>query len=277
MSIEDPATSTITDLAKRVERSLFGKYRAKVVDNQDPDRRGRLKLAIPSVFGVQATDWVPGAFPLASAAEALFVIPETGSHVLAEFVEGDRSQPIWTACYLPNATPPTDDYDVAQDGLHLLRTRGGIVVRLEDDGADAQVVVIRHPGGGELRIDAEGIISVTDEGGASVTLDPVGNVTELKGHGSNGGVLRMNGDQTMLGHGSVSLTLDPSGVTIDAPMVKLDGDQVFLGRGAGSPILDGMKFAGFYDAHTHIPPIGGIPPPLSAALMGMRLQKVFGA
>jgi hypothetical protein len=274
----DTANATITDLAKRAERSLFGRYRAKVVDNADPKKRGRLKLTIPSVFGTQPTDWVPGAFPLASPAEAWLVVPEIGSHVLAEFVEGDRSAPIWTAAYLPEASDPTADHDLDQGTMHLIRSRSGVAVRIEDDGDQNFVIAVIHPGGGELRIDAEGIVTVKDEGGAQITMDPTANVTEVKGHGSQGGSLRMEDTKTVLAHGSVSIELGAGGITATGPTTTLDSDLVKLGKGAASPILDGMKFAGFYDAHAHAPPVGGIPAaPLNAALMGMKLTKVLGA
>ena len=34
----------------------YGKYRGFVVDNADPDRRGRVKVQVPALLGDQATD-----------------------------------------------------------------------------------------------------------------------------------------------------------------------------------------------------------------------------
>lgn len=275
----DPNTATLTDLAKRAERSLTGKFRATVEDNNDPEKRGRLKLKIPSVFNQEVTDWVPGAFALGGiATEALMMIPANKSHVLVEFIEGDRSSPIWTATYFPQkgaAVAPPEEFDLQQGQLHLLRTRKGIMVRLEDDGESNQVIVIAHPGGGEARIDKDGIVTLKDQGGAGLTLDPQAKVASLKGHGD--GVLTIEDGKTSLSHGSTKIELGPSGITATAPQVALDGDSVTLGKGAASPVLDGQAFASLFDGHVH-PSSGAITTmPLAAALMGVVLKKVKGA
>jgi uncharacterized protein involved in type VI secretion and phage assembly len=276
----DPNTQTVTELAKRAERQLHGKYRATVYQNDDPERRGRLRLLIPSIFRKEPTDWVQGAFPIASASkEAFIMVPEEKSHVLVEFIEGDRSAPVWTAAYYPDKPQKVDvptDFDLKQGTMHLLRTRSGIAVRMEDDGDKTQVLVIAHPGGGEVRIDKDGITTIKDQGGAMVQMDPKAKVTKVKGHGDNGGLLNMTEQMTTLGHGSVKIELSSSGITATAPLVALDGDSVTLGKGAASPILDAQAFAVLFDGHTN-PPGAISPTPLSPVLMGMSLKKVKGA
>lgn len=281
----DPNTQTVTELAKRAERQLHGKYRATVYQNDDPEKRGRLRLIIPSIFGTEPTDWVSGAFPIASASqEAFIMVPEENSHVLVEFIEGDKSAPVWTAAYYPDKpqeVPVPADFDLAQGTLHLLRTRSGIAVRMEDDGADTQVLVIAHPGGGEVRIDQDGITTIRDQGGAMVQMDPKSEVTKVKGHGDNAGLLNMTQNATTLGHGSVKIELSASGITASAPEVSLKASSVLVGDGAGSPILDAQAFANIFDGHTHVVPSAGTSatplPLLSPSLAGVSLKKVRGA
>lgn len=284
--MSDATTQTVTELAKRLDGQLFGKYRGTVYDNNDPLKRGRLKLLVPSVFGDQPTDWIGGAFPLASAArEAFIVVPETNSHVLVEFVEGDKSAPIWTAAYFPDTPQQVEvpaDFDLEQGQLHLLRTRMGLALRLEDDGEAVQVLVISHPGGGEIRVDQDGITTIKDQAGAMVQLDPKAKVTKVKGHGDQGGLLNMTEDKTTLGHGSVQVQLSASGIESSAPQISLKSSSVLVGDGAGSPILDAQAFANIFDAHTHATAggIGAPSPPvplLAPALLGVSLKKVKGA
>ena len=58
-------------------------YDATVVDNADPDRQGRLKLAIPGLLEEEASehpDWIPGCF-VAGPTGGLILIPPVGAIV----------------------------------------------------------------------------------------------------------------------------------------------------------------------------------------------------
>lgn len=281
----DQQTATLSDLARRAERERLGKYRATVFKNNDPKKRGRLRLIVPSVFGKDnPTDWVPGAFPIASSSgEAFIMIPAENSHVLVEFIEGDVSSPVWTAAYYPEKpaeVPVPPEFDLDQGQLHLLRTRKGLTLRLEDDGDKKQVLVIKHPGGGEVRIDEEGITTIKDKGGATVLMDPKAKVTKIKGHGD--GLLEMKDGATTLAHGSVKLELTSSGITATGGMIALKSSNVLVGDGAASPILDTAEFAKIFDAHTHVATSFGAPsgppvPLLAPAIVAASLKKVKGA
>lgn len=38
---------TLVDLTKQIQNKYYGKYRGFVNDNNDPDKRGRLRLTVP--------------------------------------------------------------------------------------------------------------------------------------------------------------------------------------------------------------------------------------
>ena len=44
---------------------FFGKYRATVLNNVDPETRGRLMLTIPDVLGLIPSTWAEPCVPLA--------------------------------------------------------------------------------------------------------------------------------------------------------------------------------------------------------------------
>ena len=66
--------------------SRSGFYRAEVVNANDPDRRRRVRLRIPSVFGNEVTGW---AEPMMTV-----LVPREGSRVWATFEGGDESYPL---------------------------------------------------------------------------------------------------------------------------------------------------------------------------------------
>jgi hypothetical protein len=78
-----------------------GKYRATVLQNIDPEQRGRLQLSIPDVFGPLPSTWAEACVPLAGPTGppmGVYMVPPIGAGVWAEFERGDANYPIWVGC-----------------------------------------------------------------------------------------------------------------------------------------------------------------------------------
>lgn len=81
--------------------SFYGKYRATVLNNADPDQRGRLMLSIPDVLGSFPSSWAEPCVPLAGPtgpAMGVYLVPPIGAAVWVEFEHGDPDYPIWAGC-----------------------------------------------------------------------------------------------------------------------------------------------------------------------------------
>jgi hypothetical protein len=87
----------------------MGFYRALVVDNADPESRGRVRLQIPQKFGLATTTW---AEPMDLGMRTRLA-PAVGQMVWATFEGADESYPI----YLPSLT----------QAIVALRTELGLV------------------------------------------------------------------------------------------------------------------------------------------------------
>jgi len=82
-------------------KTYYGKYRATVNNNVDPDQRGRLMLSIPDVLGEIPSSWAEPCVPLAGPtglAMGVYLVPAIGAAVWAEFEHGDPDLPIWSGC-----------------------------------------------------------------------------------------------------------------------------------------------------------------------------------
>jgi hypothetical protein len=91
----DPEQDPEPPVAKR----HWGKYRGKVVANQDVPPRGRLLVSVPGILTVPG--WAMPCVPVATMlmGGGAFMRPAIGSNVWVEFERGDPDKPIWVGCY----------------------------------------------------------------------------------------------------------------------------------------------------------------------------------
>lgn len=78
---------------------FFGKYRGTVLNNIDPEQRGRLTLQVPDVSGLLPTTWALPCWPFGGKQMGFFALPQIGAGVWVEFEHGDPDYPIWTGCW----------------------------------------------------------------------------------------------------------------------------------------------------------------------------------
>jgi len=79
-------------------RQFFGKYRATVINNIDPEMRGRLILSVPDVLNLVPSTWAEPCTPLIGTIGVpmgVYMVPPIGAGVWVEFEQGDINYPIW--------------------------------------------------------------------------------------------------------------------------------------------------------------------------------------
>jgi uncharacterized protein involved in type VI secretion and phage assembly len=82
-------------------QTYYGKYRGTVIQNVDPEQRGRLQLMIPDVLGVLPSSWAEPCVPLAGPTGppmGVYLVPPIGTGVWVEFEHGDPDHPVWVGC-----------------------------------------------------------------------------------------------------------------------------------------------------------------------------------
>jgi uncharacterized protein involved in type VI secretion and phage assembly len=149
------------DLAEALEGRFFGKYRATIVDNNDPTGRARVKVRVPAVMG-DAETWALPCLPLAGPGMGAYLIPEVGAGVWVEFEAGDPSYPVWTGCFWGDDQRPTDNAGTdASPTLKVIRSKEGLMVTMND---------------------ADQVITVSDSDGRNVvTIEVVAGKITVKG------------------------------------------------------------------------------------------------
>ena len=84
-----------------MNQKYYGKYRGTVLNNVDPELRGRLMLTVPDVLGAIPSSWAEPCVPLAGPTGppmGVYMVPPIGAGVWVEFEQGDSDHPIWAGC-----------------------------------------------------------------------------------------------------------------------------------------------------------------------------------
>jgi uncharacterized protein involved in type VI secretion and phage assembly len=143
---------------ERNENKHWGKYRGLVVDRNDPERLGRLKLRVPSLLADAATGWAWPAAPYAGADVGFFFIPQVDDLVWVEFAEGELEHPIWSGCAWAKPQGQSEVPQEAQTSYpdqSVIKTASGQIVIISD-ASGKEKIIIRSKTGCEIEVDSNG-------------------------------------------------------------------------------------------------------------------------
>ncbi|MEU6224211.1 phage baseplate assembly protein V [Streptomyces sp. NPDC047042] len=152
----------------------LGKFRGRVVDNNDPLRIGRLVVEVPDVLGDEPSTWALPCLPFTGPESGQFVVPQKDTGVWVEFEQGDPSFPIWTGCWWGTADelPPDARRELAADAAHkpvVVQTPLAHKLVMNDTPGAEQGILLQAQGGAYIRI-TQGVIVIANGAGAEVLL-----------------------------------------------------------------------------------------------------------
>jgi len=174
-------------LLDKVEGRYYGKYAGFVVDNADPENRGRLRLSIPNVLGNDVVSgWALPCVPYGGAAnQGFFFIPENEANVWVEFVGGNLDYPIWVGSFWSkpggSTEVPSPANSQSPPTRKIIRTLKGNSIEMEDKNGQ-EVFIIKYNDGSKtnsVTMDKNGI-RIVDANQNQITLDPNGTVIQDK-------------------------------------------------------------------------------------------------
>jgi hypothetical protein len=169
-------------LLDKVEHRFYGKYRAFVKDNADPEKRGRLRLTIPSVLGPEVVSgWALPCAPYGGHADrGFFFIPEVDDGVWAEFEGGLLEYPVWVGTFWAK---PGGTSEVPEPGNNqqpptskIIKTAKHIIELADEDGGEA-IKITDSTNSNKITLDANGAL-VEDANGNKVKLESGGVTIE---------------------------------------------------------------------------------------------------
>lgn len=162
---------------KGIEPHLFGIYVGRVIDIQDPEGLGRVRVTIPSLPELRPVSetWARLATLFAGNDRGSWFIPEVEDEVVVAFERGDLRDPIVLGSLWNDKDRPPASVDPASaNERKVIRSREGLQISLVDHKGQAHVVIETPDGQAIALRDGPGSIEVTDSNGNSLKLESSG-------------------------------------------------------------------------------------------------------
>lgn len=274
---------------KNIGLEFYGRYYSLypgiVVDNKDPEKRGRIKVKMPSILnGETLVQWaVPMGANLAGKGTGSFFPPYIGDVVDVMFEHGDLDFPVyvggfWATAELPEAFKngyPNVKGWVFKSGQKILvsevsgKTQVSILngengaFFVMDDTAGKEAIYLTHKLGSTIQIQKNGSITLATYDGGMLFINTEKKETTLK-----------SADGTFFTVGKKMAFADSSGkqiisftdktieitasedVILTAKNVNVNAGTVTLGKGADDHAAIYEKVADIFDNHVHLTVMG---------------------
>lgn len=176
------------------EKKFYGNYRGKVVNDQDPLQRGRVKVRVYGLYDDVPEEAIPWALytdPFMGGQGGLggVFVPDVGSDVWVFFENGDHMQPVYFAgapsgaafpSQITNSGQPESRGDLSYPRNKAIATKAGHVIELDDTEGNSRVR-IAHKSGTQIIMYENG--DVYERVAGDLTRVVFGNLNEyVKGN-----------------------------------------------------------------------------------------------
>jgi len=157
-------------------KRFYGKYRGTVIQNIDPELRGRVMCEIPDVTGLVPSSWCEACVPLAGPTGApmgTYFVPPIGAGVWIEFEQGDPNKPIWSGCRFGVGDPPP----LAYAGLPIspnivIQTAPQNTLMISDLPGPTGGIMLKSALGATLIVNDTGIYIQNGKGAVMTMIGP---------------------------------------------------------------------------------------------------------
>ena len=305
LRITDPAGYLIENVMRfgfeRVFNRYYGIYRAIVIDNVDPEQRGRCRVLVPSI-GQQSERNVPAnlyAIPCSTGLSVgksgqphgCFFPPDIGDQVFVVFEDGLPANPIYLGGWVHAGTGNGGVLRSQDAHVKGIRTKYGHYISFNDESGVVKV----ERGAGEgaasgTKVTLDGpTISVVSQDGSNIVLTT--DTVTVEG---------TDGSKAVIGADTITLTnatgtkIEASGSEVSvtaignitlqsATKIAINAPQVDIGKGpVFEPAVMGQTFSAQYATHVHAsaaptlpttPQLGLIPAVLNGLSLGVRVSS----
>lgn len=135
-------------------QKVYGIVIAQVVDNKDPETRGRIKIKFPWMKTKAGTAWARIATLMAGGERGIVFYPEVDDEVLVAFEHGNVNYPyIIGALWNGKDKPPEKNSD-GKNNVKMIKTRSGHTIKIDDTDGSEKIEIIDKTEGNKICIDS---------------------------------------------------------------------------------------------------------------------------
>jgi uncharacterized protein involved in type VI secretion and phage assembly len=158
-------------------RQFWGKYRGTVLNNIDPEQRGRLMISVPDVLNLVPSTWAEPCTPLAGPTGpgmGVYLVPPIGAAVWVEFERGDPNYPIWVGCRWGSQSdiPPLAFAGLPVSPNIVLQTLGQNALVISDLPGPTGGIMIKSAAGAAIIVNDTGIYIQNGRGASLIMTGP---------------------------------------------------------------------------------------------------------
>ncbi|WP_198264482.1 phage baseplate assembly protein V [sulfur-oxidizing endosymbiont of Gigantopelta aegis] len=254
----------INQLVVESQEKYFGKYRGFVVDNNDPEKRARVTLKVPSILDDSVSHWAEPCLPFGGLADqGFFLVPEINAQVWVEFEAGNIDKPIWTGTTWQQSSDVPQEAADRSPQMRQLKTPSGHILSF-DDTEGGEEIRLYHAKDAELKIDPDGVVQLTDASGSVVLMDATASAIKISDSSGNTIMMDSSGIKVSDSNGN-EITMEAGGVKVSSSgTVNIEGSMVNVGGSGGEPLIKGQSFLSLFATHMHTTTAPGAPtsPPI---------------
>ena len=159
------------------EQRFLGKFRGTVVNNIDPEQRGRLIVSVPDVLGAVPSTWAEPCTSLAGPTGppmGVYMVPPIGAGVWVEFEHGDPDYPVWVGCRWGASSdiPPLALAGVPVSPNIVMQTAGQNSFVISDLPGPTGGIMLKSTTGASIIVNDTGIYIQNGRGASLVMTGP---------------------------------------------------------------------------------------------------------
>jgi len=202
-----------------LERSrIYGVVVGLVIDNQDPEGLGRVKVKFPSLSDDEIGHWARIAVLMAGAQRGTFFLPEVDDEVLVAFEGGDVTRPYVLGALWNGRDAPPDTNANGQNDLRFIKSRSGHLIRLDDASGSEKIEIIDKSGSNSITIDtASNTITITSS--KDINIEAAQGKIKLSAQNIE---IISTADTKVQAQGGLTLDGSPGNTTLKGSMVNIN-------------------------------------------------------
>lgn len=168
----------LSELLEEVGREpgerLYGVYPAVVREVNDPQNKGRIRVACSAIASDYVSDWIPVVQADAGSGYGAYFIPESEDQVIIAFLNGSPRSPIVLGSIYSASKPPLMARSDSSVPRYFATPAGHQIVM--EDKTGKRIEIVDATGSNKVLIDTEAN-KITISASADIEIKAGGNLT----------------------------------------------------------------------------------------------------